>query len=132
MKNILFTLAFLLIFPVLSFAQSDVSEPACGMPFGSYDYKTSWNDERAQLFNFAFYLKNDSELVGYIFVLKNENETIGKARLHVSKITKYLTKDIDTNFRIEKSHLVIIFKSTLNESEVILQPAMKGFPAPDF
>lgn len=132
MKNTLFILAFLLIFSALSFAQSDDSARRCGLPFASYNYKISWNDERAQLSNFAYYLKNDSALIGYIFIFTKETASTARARFHAIQITKYLTKDIDPDFRIEKSRLVIIYKQTLDEPNIILQPVAKGFPAPDF
>ena len=132
MKNIIITTLFLLLFSVMSFAQSDVSEPRCGLPFSSYSFKISWNDERAQLDNFAYYLKKEPKLIGYIFVLTNENEISGQARQRANKIIKYLSKNIETNLRVEKNQLVINFSKTLNESEIILQPTAKGSKPPKF
>ena len=132
MKNTLIAIVFLLLFSVVSFAQSDDSEVRCGLPFSSYSFKISWNDERAVLYDFAYHLKEDPELIGYIFIMTNENENIGNPRRHTDKITKFLTKNIETDLRIEKSRLVIVYRPTLNESGIILQPVTKGFPVPNF
>lgn len=134
MKNTLIAIGFLLLFSVTSFAQSDDSEVRCGLPFDTYSYSISLNDEKAHLVNFAYYLKQNPEWIGYIFIMTNENETknIEEARRHAGRIIKYLTRRIETDLKIEKSRLVIVYRPTLNESGIILQPVTKGFPVPNF
>ena len=132
MKNILLTLTFLLVIPVIGFAQTDVSQPACGLPFDSYNQKTTWNEERAHLYNFAYYLKQEPEFIGYIYIFTQKDEPLKNTKTRSNRIIKYLTKDIGSGLEVEKSRIVFIYKTDGDISEIILQLISKGSKPPEF
>lgn len=132
MKNIVFTIVFLLSVSVMSFSKSDLSKSILvdGL-FDTYQSDISWNEERAHLDNFAIYLKKEPELIGYIYIFTKENESVRKSKSRTNRIVKYLTKNIGSNFKVEKSRIVFIYKKNSDTSEIILQPVLKGFKPPE-
>lgn len=132
MKNTTITTIFLLLLSTVSFAQTDGDVPKCGLPFASYDFQTSLNDEKAILYNLAIELKMQPELIGYIFVFTNKDESVNESKRRGNRIIKFLTKTVEKDYRVEKIRLVIAYRQTLDDSQIILRPVTKGFPAPNF
>jgi hypothetical protein len=127
MKIIVLTIVFLVLTPLLG-----LKSVAADSVFDRYKSNISWNEETAHLDNFASFLGQNPEYIGYIFVFTNEAESTKKSQSRANRALKYLTKNLPIKYRIQKSRIVVIYKTKSEKSEVILQPIHKNLPQPDF
>ncbi len=130
MRKIKIIFTFLLFMWAIGFPKSsDLNLVRADGYYSFYNLKISWNDERAVLYDFAMELEKDSNLVGYIAFYTNETERPHKLKFRVNRAKKFLISEL----KISKNRLVIVDAGkTPNESTIVLQPALKNFPPPNF
>ncbi len=97
--------------------------------FDSYSLASvTQQQERYHLDDFAYYLLKDSTLRGYVayFVGKGDSRKVIQRRAERNRI--YL----QTEFRLEKSRIVLVYAGRADETKFILQPLDRISAPPDF
>jgi len=90
MKQIIFTVILILAFSVAAFAQEEMPEFRCGVPFDSFG-KLHQYDLYARLDNFFVALLNDPTAKGFVKLKLNKNENKARKIKQLNEISKHLS-----------------------------------------
>jgi len=126
MKLWLLICATLLIVSFSFTARADTSNPR-EQWFDSYG-RTSWEQERIRLDNFAVFLIENRKMKGYIALYSLPNETRSDINNRIIRIRQYITQMRGVDVR----RLRIIIAGTNESGLTILQPVERGVPRPKF
>jgi len=80
MKNYLMKIFLLFVLSVV-FQNYNPSKSFASHYFDSYQSDAPWQEQKAHLDNFAFYLKKNPEMIGYIAFFTKENQSVKKPSL---------------------------------------------------
>jgi hypothetical protein len=127
MKIIICMAAIILVSVLASLGFVRNDSPTNQEAFDEYKTFISWNFERANLDNFAIYLRNHPETIGYIAFYVGKKDSAKKVRSRIEKSKRYLIEKRG----IARKRLVVIFAGELtNYSTTVLQPLDKSLPRP--
>ncbi len=127
MKNYLCKILLLLVLVFIS-QNFYLSKSSAWSYFDSYQSGISWQKQVAHLDNFAIHLKKNPDNIGYIGFYTKEKESFKEAKTRINRSVKYLTQNISSDLKVEKSRIVIIYGGKFDDSIIILQPIDKKSP----